>query len=322
MGQDVKVLSNCQGILTDGGVTPTIHPMTSVARTTPEPSALLELLKPVTWFPPIWAFSCGVISTGLPFREHWRAVITGALVAGPLVCGSSQAVNDWYDRHVDAINEPKRPIPSGRVPGTWGFRVAIVWSLFSAAVASTLGTRALIATVLGLIMAWAYSMPPFRLKENGWWGNLAVGLSYEGLAWITGTAVILDALAPARATIWLAVLYSLAAHGIMTLNDFKAIGGDIQMGVRSLPVQLGADRAARVASLVMLVPQFVVAGLLVSWGKPVHAASIGVLIVVQMAFMRWFIAKPVERALYMSAFGVPIEVAGMMVSAFAVRGIA
>jgi chlorophyll synthase len=296
--------------------------MSSLARTTPEPSALLELLKPVTWFPPIWAFSCGVISTGLPVRDHWRAVITGALVAGPLVCGSSQAVNDWFDRHVDAINEPKRPIPSGRVPGPWGLRVAVLWSLVSAAVAATLGLHALLATLLGLVMAWAYSMPPLRLKKNGWWGNLAVGLSYEGLAWITGTAVILDSLAPARATIWLALLYSLAAHGIMTLNDFKAIGGDIRMGVRSLPVQLGAMRAAQVASVVMLVPQGVVVGLLWSWDKPVHAAAIAVLMLAQMAMMRWFIAKPVERALYMSAFGVPIEVAGMMVSAFAVRGIA
>ncbi len=296
--------------------------MISSARTTPEPSALLELLKPVTWFPPIWAFSCGVISTGLPVRDHWRAVITGALVAGPLVCGASQAVNDWYDRHVDAINEPKRPIPSGRVPGRWGFYVAIVWSLLSAAVASTIGTRALVATVLGLIMAWAYSMPPLRLKENGWWGNLAVGLSYEGLAWITGTAVLVDAVALAPATIWLAVLYSVAAHGIMTLNDFKAIGGDTQMGVRSLPVQLGAERAAWVASLVMLVPQFAVVALLGAWGKPAHAVAIVGLIIGQMVMMRWFVAKPVERALYMSAFGVPIEVAGMMVAAFAVRGIA
>ena len=322
MGSLVEVRPLCQDGLTYDGVTPTLHRMTSHARTTPEPSALLELLKPVTWFPPIWAFTCGAVSTGVPLRDHWRPVITGALVAGPLVCGASQAVNDWYDRHVDAINEPQRPIPSGRVPGRWGFYMAIAWSLLSAAVASTLGTRALLATIVGLIMAWIYSMPPLRLKENGWWGNLAVGISYEGLAWMTGSAVVLNALAPARPTIILAVLYSVAAHGIMTLNDFKAIEGDIQCGVRSLPVQLGAQRAAWVSCGVMLVPQLVVAGLLSMWGKPM--ASIGILgiMVVQLFIMRWFLAKPVERALYMSAFGVPIEVAGMMLSAVAVRGIA
>ena len=44
----------------------------------------------------------------------------GVALTGPLVCGTSQAVNDWYDRHVDAINEPGRPIPSGAYSGPLG----------------------------------------------------------------------------------------------------------------------------------------------------------------------------------------------------------
>lgn len=74
-------------------------------------SASLELLKPITWFAPMWAFGCGVISAGQPAHGRWRLVMIGVLLTGPLVCGTSQAVNDWYDRHVDAINEPDRPIP-------------------------------------------------------------------------------------------------------------------------------------------------------------------------------------------------------------------
>ena len=42
----------------------------------------------------------------------------------------------------------------------------------------------------GLALAWVYSAPPIRLKQNGWWGNSAVGLAYEGLPWFTGAAVI------------------------------------------------------------------------------------------------------------------------------------
>jgi hypothetical protein len=60
----------------------------------------------------------------------------------------------------------------------------------------------------------------------------------------------------------------------MTLNDFKAVAGDRQMGVRSLPVQLGVDRAARVACWFMAVPQVVVIGLLLHWGQPWHAAGV------------------------------------------------
>ena len=47
---------------------------------------------------------------------------------------------------------------------------------------------------------------------------------------------------PSPPSLALALLYSAGAHGIMTLNDFKAVEGDRQMGVRSLPVQLGPPR--------------------------------------------------------------------------------
>jgi chlorophyll/bacteriochlorophyll a synthase len=99
----------------------------TVAR--PALSACLELLKPVTWFAPMWAFSCGVVSSGLGGNGRWHLIVAGLLLTGPLVCGTSQAINDWYDRHVDAINEPHRPIPSGRIPGDWGFRIAETWDV-------------------------------------------------------------------------------------------------------------------------------------------------------------------------------------------------
>ena len=41
----------------------------------------------------------------------------------------------------------------------------------------------------------------------------------------------------------IASLYALGAHGIMTLNDFKALDGDKKMGINSLPVKFGPDKA-------------------------------------------------------------------------------
>ncbi|RZI93341.1 MAG: bacteriochlorophyll/chlorophyll a synthase, partial [Variovorax sp.] len=156
----------------------------------PEFSAVAELLKPITWFPPMWAFACGVVASGVALEGRWWLAIMGIVLAGPLVCASSQAVNDWFDRHVDAINEPQRPIPSGRMPGRWGLYVAIFWTLLSLVWAAFLGRWAFAAAVAGLVLAWAYSAPPVRLKQNGWWGNAACGLCYEGLAWTTGAAVM------------------------------------------------------------------------------------------------------------------------------------
>ena len=221
-------------------------------RTRPQISAVTELFKPVTWFPPMWAFACGVVSSGYSIADHWKIVLLGILLAGPLVCATSQAVNDWFDRDVDAINEPNRPIPSGRMPGRWGINIAIAWTIVSLLVALGLGTWGFIAATLGLVLAWAYSAPPARLKRNGWWGNSACALCYEGLAWITGAAVMADGRFPAWNSILFALLYSAGAHGIMTLNDFKAVEGDRRMGIGSLPVRLGVQGAARAACVFMI----------------------------------------------------------------------
>jgi chlorophyll synthase len=284
----------------------------------PSLSALAELLKPVTWFAPMWAFGCGVVSSGAALDGRWLHFLGGVLLAGPLACAASQATNDWFDRHVDAINEPGRPIPSGRVPGRWGLYVAIFWSSLTLLMGLALGLWAFAASIAAVALAWAYSAPPLRLKLNGWRGNAAVGLSYEGIAWYTGAAVMLSE-APGWPIVALALLYSIGAHGIMTLNDFKAIEGDTAMGVRSLPVQLGAGRAARVACIVMAAPQAVVILGLVAAGKSVFAAAVGLSLFIQIMLMRRLLDNPRANAPWYNATGVLLYVLGMLAAAFAVR---
>ena len=105
----------------------------------------------------------------------------------------------------------------------------------------------------------------------------------------------------------------------MTLNDFKAIEGDRQMGVWSLPVQLGVKRAGGTACWVMLLPQLVVVGLLLRWSDWSYALAVLLLVYAQVPLMHKFMKDPVKQALGLSALGVPLLVAGMMVSAFALR---
>ncbi len=288
-------------------------------RNRPALGTVAELLKPITWFPPMWAFACGVVASGQDIGAHWALLLLGLVLTGPLVCASSQAVNDWFDRHVDAINEPHRPIPSGRMPGRWGLGIAVGWTLLSLLWATLMGPWGFAACGLAIALSWAYSAPPLRLKNNGWWGNAACGLSYEGLAWLTGTAVMLGGAWPGPHSLALALLYSVGAHGIMTLNDFKAIEGDQRMGIASLPVQLGAKGAARVACWLMVMAQLAVVLLLAFWQLPWHAAAVLVLTLAQWPLMVKFLQQPVERALHVSAFGVPLFVSGMMVSAWGLR---
>ncbi len=294
--------------------------LSSTPMRAPHPRVVLELLKPITWFPPMWAYLCGVVSAGPIPAGGWPLVILGVLLAGPVVCGMSQAANDWCDRHVDAINEPGRPIPSGRMPGRWGLWVALAMSVLALVMGWALGPWGFGATVVGVLAAWAYSAEPVRLKRSGWWGPGLVGLCYEGLPWFTGAAVI-SAGAPGFEIVTIAALYAVGAHGIMTLNDFKALEGDRRMGVRSLPVTMGPDVAARLACTVMVLPQLVVVSLLVIWGQPWHGAIILAGVLLQIMAMRVLLRDPLAKAPWYQGTGVTVYVLGMMVAAVALRGV-
>ncbi len=290
--------------------------MNSAVMQRPSPLVVLELLKPITWFPPMWALGCGVVSSGVSPAQRWPLIVAAIVLAGPMVCGTSQAVNDWYDRHVDAINEPDRPIPSGRIPGRWGLYIAVIWTVLSLSLAATLGIWVFGAAIVGLVLAWAYSAPPIRLKQNGWWGNSACGLCYEGLPWFTGAAVM-TASSPDWRIVAIALLYSVGAHGIMTLNDFKSVEGDRRTGISSLPVLLGVRNAARFACVVMAVPQIVVVALLLNWGRPAYAGAVGVLLLAQFVLMAHFLKSPRARAPWYNGTGISAYVVGMLISAFA-----
>jgi chlorophyll synthase len=279
---------------------------------------MLELLKPITWFAPMWAFGCGVVSSGVPVADRWWAVILGVILAGPMVCGTSQAVNDWFDRHVDAINEPNRPIPSGRLPGRQGLHIAIAWTILSLLVAAPLGRWGFGAAVVGLALAWAYSAPPLRLKQNGWFGNAACAACYEGLPWITGAAVM-AATRPSWPVMATAALYSAGAHGIMTLNDFKSIEGDRRTGIFSLPVLLGTEAAANAACIAMAVPQLAVIALLLTWGFVASAFAVSLLLMAQLLLMVRLMRDPRANAPWYNATGTTLYVIGMLVTAFALR---
>jgi chlorophyll synthase len=208
------------------------------------------------------------------------------------------------------------------MPGRWGLYISFGWTALSMLLALTLGPWVVWATGLGMVLAWAYSAPPVRLKKNGWWGNTAVGFSYEGLAWITGAAVMTGGAMPDRRIFLLATLYSLGAHGIMTLNDFKSIEGDLRVGIGSLPARLGPERAARLACVTMAVPQLVVVAILLGWGWPIHAGLVALSLAVQLVLMTRLLRSPRELAPWYNATGISLYVLGMMVSAFALRSAA
>ena len=262
----------------------------------------------------MWAFLCGVVSVGALNSNNTILILSGLLLAGPLVCGMSQAVNDWCDRHVDAINQPERPIPSGRVSAGWGFLTGITMSAISILFAFYLGNLIFIATIIGVLAAWLYSLEPIRLKRSAIFGPGIVAICYEGLPWFTGAAIFTISL-PNNEVLIVLTLYALGAHGIMTMNDFKATKGDKLLGINSLPVMLGSKPATLVACLIMLFPQLIVISLFYFWGSLILAIMLAVCVLLQFLSMIYLIRDPEKNTPFFNMTGVLLYIAGMMLSA-------
>ncbi len=172
----------------------------------------LQLTKPVTWIPLVWGVMCGAAASGNyhwiwnPFDPNDRDVVLGLtdaakgfvamILAGPFLTGYTQTINDWYDREIDAINEPYRPIPSGAI--SEGQVIFQIWFLLLGGLGISYGLDAwaghdfptvLALSIFGSFISYIYSAPPLKLKQNGWAGNYALGASYISLPWWCGQAV-------------------------------------------------------------------------------------------------------------------------------------
>jgi chlorophyll/bacteriochlorophyll a synthase len=279
---------------------------------------LLKLMKPITWFGASWAFMCGAIASG---ATSWTLtdmarILIGIIMAGPILTGFSQVINDYFDREVDAINEPDRPIPSGKVSLTQVAVLTLLLGVLGLGLSSVLGFRVSHIAGLGLVMATAYSAPPIRAKRNGWAGNTLVAISYEGLAWLAGHLAF-GVLSPA--SIIIALLYSLGTHGIMSINDYKSVDGDRLSGINTIPVMYGLERAAVLILITMNMAQLGVVTVFLVRGQWITAAILVGLLLAQVPTQRSFLRQPAEKYLKFSAIGVNFFVWGMLIAALGLR---
>jgi len=284
----------------------------------------LQLMKPVTWIPLIWGVICGAAASG---RFQWTfqdnlASLACMVMSGPLLAGFTQTINDYYDRDIDAINEPYRPIPSGAI-ALWQVKVQI-WLLLLAGLAAAWGLDRwaqhdrpilLLLALGGSFISFIYSAPPLKLKQNGWLGNYALGASYIALPWWAGQALF-GKLSWATAALTLA--YSLAGLGIAVVNDFKSVEGDKALGLQSLPVVFGVKKASWISAAMIDIFQIAMVVALVVLGQHLAAVLLTLLIIPQITFQDiWLLRDPVLFDVKYQASAQPFLVIGMLVTALA-----
>jgi chlorophyll/bacteriochlorophyll a synthase len=284
----------------------------------------LQLMKPITWIPLIWGVVCGAASSGgySWTLEDVLKALTCMLLSGPVMVGYTQTLNDFYDREIDAINEPYRPIPSGVISVPQVVTQILVLLVAGMGLAYTLDRWAghefptiTCIAIGGAFLAYIYSAPPLKLKKNGWLGNYALGASYIALPWWTGHALFGEM----NGTIAILTLfYSLAGLGIAVVNDFKSIEGDRQLGLNSLPVMFGLGTAAWICVLMIDIFQAGIAGYLISIDQNLYAAILVLLIIPQITFQdMYFLRNPLENDVKYQASAQPFLVLGMLVAGLA-----
>lgn len=285
----------------------------------------LQLMKPITWIPLIWGVVCGAASSGeyTWTLENVLKAATCMLLAGPLMTGYTQTLNEYYDREIDAINEPYRPIPSGAIPlpqvitQIWvlliaGIGLAFVLDVWAGHDFPTITVLAL----LGTFVAYIYSAPPLKLKQNGWLGTYALGASYIALPWCTGHALFGEL---NWKIVVLTVVYSLAGLGIAIVNDFKSIEGDRKFGLKSLPVMFGITTAAWICVVMIDVFQAAIAGYLIYIHENLYAAILLLLVIPQITFQdMYFLRDPLKNDVKYQASAQPFLVIGMLIAGLAI----
>lgn len=245
--------------------------------------AHIELADPVTWNSPVLICLCGALASGrtagfnpVELRD-WALVALGALMTGPLGTGFSQSINDYFDRDLDAINDPERPIPSGRVTLrgaklNW-IGLAVATLLVSLVFANPVIT---LLAALGLVLAAIYSVPPIKLKKHFWLGAPSVGLGYVSMSWLAGHIIFAPLTWESAVT---ACINGGLAAGLLFLNDIKSIEGDRLHGLQSLTVKLGVRKALLVSFGVINFFEITLMALAYLWGHPWVAGFVLVAIV-------------------------------------------
>jgi geranylgeranylglycerol-phosphate geranylgeranyltransferase len=163
-----------------------------------------------------------------------------AVLATVLATGGGNAINDYFDRGIDAINQPDRPIPRGAVSPRAGLWFSL--ALFAGAVGLTL-LLPMIAIVIAVVNFTALVAYTELFKGLPGVGNALV-------AYLTGSTFLYGGAAVGGDLATVSVLFILAATATMAreiVKDVEDVEGDRKEGLNTLPIAVGERTALAVA---------------------------------------------------------------------------
>jgi bacteriochlorophyll/chlorophyll synthetase len=266
----------------------------------------LELSNPAGWLLPMAAFFCGAVASGqiVPDTTHAIRLGLGLVLAGPFLAGMNSVVNSLFDRDLDAINHPERPLPSGRL--SVNSVIAQMWlmgmlvTLYAHMLENGLGTRldavlglgggeqrgVFYLTIASLALIFAVNAPPLSLRRNTWWSGIFFGILAVALPWLTGH--LLFGPLSFISTVF-AICFAFGAVGLLILAALNNVEGERRVGIRSLSALLGREMGILIAAMLIDTAILAAAILAAPQNLPSVFALVGLCLLqvgLQVAFFR------------------------------------
>ena len=160
-----------------------------------------------------------------------------------LITGAGNAINDYFDAGIDAINRPDRPIPSGRIRKDSAFIFSIVLFAASIIISYFVGSSRIpfLIAIFNSLLLYFYA---FSLKRKVFVGNLSVSYLSGSTFLFGGAAFGIEGIRFTLVLFFLSMLASLARELVKSIEDME---GDRKDGAVTLPIRIGERPAAYTA---------------------------------------------------------------------------
>jgi geranylgeranylglycerol-phosphate geranylgeranyltransferase len=224
-------------------------------------------------------FVGALLATTQNLQTHWLNIAFGFLT-GFLLCAAAMTINDYYDRAIDSVNEPTRPIPSGLV----SVKEALTFVAGLTVVGLVFAYYSNSSSILCLVVAaaaWIITVTYVTVgKRSGLPGNFLVS-TCVAIPFIYGSIAITGGIQ--LNVLLFALMAFLSNTGREITKGIVDVKGDSAEGIKTLAVRYGEKNAAISAAIfyisaVALTPIPLIFGLVSIWFIPfVLVTNIGLL---------------------------------------------
>jgi geranylgeranylglycerol-phosphate geranylgeranyltransferase len=216
----------------------------------------IRLIRPVNCLMMGFAVLVGAVLANTQLGSfNWLNLLFG-FATGFTFCAAAMVINDYYDRKIDAINEPLRPIPSGTVKPNEALAFVGVLSLVGFVFAGFVSFLCFVVAAAALAITATYITVG---KRSGLPGNFLVSICVA-IPFIYGSITSIGTVG--LNVLLFASMAFLSNTGREITKGIVDVKGDNAEGIKTLAVRL-VEKNAAVAAVAFYI--FAVALTPVTW---------------------------------------------------------